>query len=101
MRVVLSTCPAAEAERIAKALVLKGAACVNIVPGVRSVYLWKGQLQDESETMLVIKASAERLPMLEALLGEVHPYDLPEWVVLQPDETHTSEAYRAWVRDPA
>lgn len=101
MRVVLCTCPPAEAERIARGLVERGAACVNVLPGVRSFYAWAGALQADDESLLVIKAAVERLPALQAALKELHPYELPEWVVLPVDEALTSEAYRAWVRGKA
>jgi periplasmic divalent cation tolerance protein len=99
MRVILCTCPPAEAERIARALVEAGAACVNILPGVRSFYRWKGELQDDSESLLLIKADAGIVGALEQRLKGVHPYELPEWVVLTPDEALTSEPYRRWVSE--
>lgn len=98
MRVVLCSCPPAAAERIARGLVERGAACVNVVPGLTSFYSWEGALEREEESLLVIKAAVERLPGLQASLEELHPYELPEWVVLAPDEELTSAAYRAWVR---
>jgi periplasmic divalent cation tolerance protein len=100
MRVVLCTCPPADAERIARGLVERGAACVNIVPGVRSIYRWKGQVCDDAESLLVVKAAQGRVSELQEALKALHPYELPEWVVLSPDEWLTSAAYRAWVRDP-
>lgn len=100
MRVVLCTCPPADAERIAHALLDAGAACVNVLPTVRSFYRWEGKLCDDAETLLVIKAATERVASLEAALKEAHPYELPEWVVLTTDEALTSAAYRDWVRDP-
>ncbi len=98
MRVVLCTCPPAEAGRIAHALVEAGAACVNIVPGLTSVYRWQGTVHEDAEALLIIKAAAERVDALREQLRTVHPYALPEWVVLTPDEALTSSAYRAWVR---
>jgi periplasmic divalent cation tolerance protein len=98
MRVVLCTCPPAEAERIAKGLVEKGAACVNIVAGVRSIYRWEGRIHDDAESLLVVKAAVEVVPSLQEALAGLHPYALPEWVVLGTDEVLTSAAYRAWVR---
>jgi len=100
MRVILCTCPPADAERIARAIVEAGAACVNILPAVRSIYRWQGKLCDDAESLLVIKAAAERVSALEQTLRRVHPYELPEWVVLSPDEALTSAAYRDWVRAP-
>lgn len=98
MRVILCTCPPAEAGRLARDLVERGAGCVNVLPAVRSVYRWKGELVDDEESLLVIKAATERVPDLERALSTLHPYELPEWVVLGTDEALTSERYRAWVR---
>ena len=98
MRVILCTCPPAEAERIARGLVERGAACVNVVGPVRSIYTWKGEICDDSESLLVIKAASERVEALRLSLADLHPYELPEWVVLDVDREHTSAAYAAWVR---
>ena len=100
MRVILCTCPPDDAERIARGLVEAGAACVNILPGVRSLYWWKGQLCDDTESLLLIKAAIEKVEALRGALRGLHPYELPEWVVLDPDNALTSEAYRKWVREP-
>jgi periplasmic divalent cation tolerance protein len=99
MRVVLCTCPPDAAERIARALVEAGAACVNILPAVRSIYRWKGQICDEGESLLVIKVASEQVPAVEQKMRATHPYELPEWVVLPTDELLTSREYRSWVRD--
>jgi periplasmic divalent cation tolerance protein len=82
--VVLSTAPSAEeAERIATALVDRRlAACVNLVPGVVSIYRWQGARQRESEVLLLIKTRSEKLPALKEALTELHPYDVPEAVAL-------------------
>jgi periplasmic divalent cation tolerance protein len=98
MRVVLCTCPPDRAEAIARGLVERGAACVNIVPAVRSIYRWQGAIHDDAEALLVVKAAADRVETLRAALGELHPYELPEWVVLTPDAGLTSAAYAAWVQ---
>jgi periplasmic divalent cation tolerance protein len=100
MRVVLCTCPPADAERIARHLLAQGASCVNVLPAVRSLYVWKGEVCDDAEALLVVKAAAERVEALCASLVGVHPYELPEWVVLDADPL-TSPEYRAWVRDAA
>jgi periplasmic divalent cation tolerance protein len=97
MRVVLCTCPPADSERIARALVEAGAACVNILPAIRSIYRWKGKVEDDGEALLVIKAAADQVGALEVVMRGVHPYELPEWVVLTPDLSATSAAYQAWV----
>ena len=97
MRVALCTCPEPDAARIARALVERGAACVNALPGVRSTYRWKGEVHEDAETLLVVKADDDVVDTLREALGEVHPYELPEWVVLDVDGARTSDAYRRWV----
>ena len=96
-RVVLSTAPEGErAVDLARTLVRERvAACVNIVPGLTSVYAWKGAVEEEREALLVIKTSAERLPDLEALLKRIHGYDVPELVALEP--AHVEPRYLAWL----
>jgi periplasmic divalent cation tolerance protein len=100
MKVIFSTCPPSEAGRLARLLVEAGAACVNIVPGLTSVYVWEGAVQEEGESLLVVKASVERVAALFDVLKAAHPYTLPEWVVLDTDAALTSAAYREWVRSP-
>ena len=94
----LSTCPdEATAQQIAESLVNERlATCVNRLPGVQSTYVWNGQLQNDSEILLVIKSTAARIPELEARLKALHPYELPELVVLPV--TGGNEAYLGWVR---
>lgn len=83
-QIVLSTCPdAATARTIATALVERGlAACVNIVPGVESVYRWQGKVEQGSELLLLIKSRADAYATLEQAILELHPYELPEIVAL-------------------
>ena len=96
--VALSTCPdAATARRLAEALVAERlATCVNRIEGVRSTYVWKDEIQDESEVLLMIKTTEGRLGELEARLKALHPYELPECVVLPV--TGGNERYLEWVR---
>ncbi len=95
--IALSTVGSAEdADRLARALVERGlAACVNVVPGVVSHYRWKGALCRDEERLLVIKTRAERMGPLRAAIAELHPYELPELVVLRI--SGGSEAYLAWL----
>jgi periplasmic divalent cation tolerance protein len=86
----------ADAERLARALVERRlAACVNVVPRVVSHYRWKGALQRDEERLLVVKTRAERVGALRAALVELHPYELPELVVLQVAAGHAP--YLAWL----
>jgi len=82
--VVLSTCSGEEeAERIARVLVEgRLAACVNIVPGVRSVYRWQGAVESAGEWLLVIKSSRERFDELRAALEKAHSYEVPEVIAM-------------------
>ena len=82
-RVVLVTAPPRRAPALARALVRRRlAACVNLVPGVRSVYRWKGRVEEARETLLVAKTSAARVPALLAAIAELHPYEVPEGIAL-------------------
>jgi periplasmic divalent cation tolerance protein len=87
-----------DAARIAHALVEhRVAACVNVVPGVRSVYRWQDAVQDDREFLLVVKTTRERQAALTAAIGELHGYDVPEIVAL--DATYVAPAYARWLRD--
>ncbi|KLJ02413.1 divalent-cation tolerance protein CutA [Luteimonas sp. FCS-9] len=104
--VCLSTCPDdASAQRLAQALVEdRLAACVNIVPGVRSVYRWDGRVHAEAETLLVIKTTDACLAALTARLPTLHPYDVPELVALPvagglADYLHWIDAETGTARD--
>jgi periplasmic divalent cation tolerance protein len=96
--VALTTAPSPEvAGALGRLLVDEQlAACVNLVPGVRSIYRWQGQVHDEAEILCVIKTRAELVPRLRARLLEAHPYDVPELIVLAADDG--SPEYLAWVR---
>lgn len=95
--VVLMTAPdAAAAERIARALVDERlAACVNIVPEVRSVYRWEGKVEESREVMLVAKTRQSLFGRLEARVRELHPYDVPEIVSIPL--TDGSRPYLSWL----
>jgi periplasmic divalent cation tolerance protein len=97
--IVLTTLGAdADAAALGRTLVDERlAACVNVLPVMTSIYRWHGQVEQEREQQLVIKTAGDRLPALEARLRELHPYELPEFVVLTA--AGGSDAYLAWVRD--
>lgn len=82
--VVLTSCAAeADAERLARALVAgRLAACVNVVPGVRSFYHWKGQIESGEECLLIVKTSRDLFPALRAEMEKLHPYEVPELLAL-------------------
>jgi periplasmic divalent cation tolerance protein len=94
---VYCTCPDPDtALRIAKALVDQQlAACVNVVPGLISVYRWQGQMETAQEVLLLIKTRQAVYPELEAALLALHPYELPE-IIAVPIEAGLP-AYLSWI----
>jgi periplasmic divalent cation tolerance protein len=97
-RVVLVAVPPRRARALARALVSRRlAACASLVPGVRSVYRWKGRVEEARETLLVIKTAAPRVPALLAAVAELHPYEVPEALAL-PVASGLAP-YLAWLRD--
>jgi periplasmic divalent cation tolerance protein len=95
--VILSTCSSEEeAATIARQLVeRRSAACVQIVPGLRSFYRWKDEIQDDAECLLIIKSRRDIYPLLEAQLRKLHSYEIPEIVALQIVEG--ADAYLRWI----
>lgn len=93
----ISNCPTEELARaIARALVEeKLAACVNYLPRMRSIYHWQGKIQEDDEFLLMIKTMHSKLERLEAKIKEMHPYELPEFVVVPI--TSGSEDYLSWI----
>ncbi len=91
------TCPnEVVAEAIADTLVgEKLAACVNLLPGIRSIYAWQGEIQRDAEVMLLIKTSTARFVALTHRLPELHPYDLPEIIAIPV--SHGLPPYLEWV----
>lgn len=91
------TCPdPATADRIANTLVAEHlAACVNVLPGVRSVYRWQGAVEHADEVLLVIKTAADRLEALTARITSLHPAELPELIAVEA--VGGLPAYLSWV----
>jgi periplasmic divalent cation tolerance protein len=96
-QIVLSTCGDREtAERIAHRLVEQHlAACVNILPGVQSVYRWRGAVESESEILMLIKTKAALIQEVQSTIAGLHSYEIPEFLVLPI--SGGSEAYMAWL----
>ena len=95
---VLTTVPDDErADTLARALVEERlAACVSVQAPMRSTYQWKGTIESSLERQVVIKTVRARVPALAARLADLHPYELPEVLVLEADG---GEAYLRWLRD--
>ncbi|MCP4501694.1 MAG: divalent-cation tolerance protein CutA [Deltaproteobacteria bacterium] len=98
VKLLLCTVPTTEvAKEISQALLRKKlCACINVIPGVRSFYQWEGTMHDEQEVLLVVKSTGLRSDELCNSFVELHPYDVPEVLVL--DVESGSEAYLKWVR---
>lgn len=100
LHIVLTTCPDSDtASRIGQALVEEGlAACVNVLAPMRSIYRWKGRIEDGSEQLLIIKSAVAHFPALMDRVRALHPYELPELIAVPiadglPD-------YLAWLHHP-
>lgn len=97
--VVMITVPSGEVgERIATVLVEERlAACVNIIPGIRSIFSWEGRTQEERELLLLVKTQAGKVSDLETRVRDTHPYSVPEILALPAVAGY--EPYLAWVAD--
>lgn len=97
--ITLTTCSdLADARLLAtKLLEMKLAACINIIPGILSLFEWKGVLEEAQEHLLIIKSLASRQIELHAGIKAEHPYECPEIVTLSVDRT--SETYLSWLTD--
>ncbi len=82
--VVFSTASSAEeAEKIARSLVEQRlAACVNVVPGLRSYYRWQGKIEDSAEFLLIIKSTRKQFEALRTMLEKLHSYEVPEVIAM-------------------
>jgi periplasmic divalent cation tolerance protein len=95
---VLTTLAAdADAPAFARTLVEEQlAACVNVLPAMTSIYRWKGRVDQEREQQLLIKTAADKVEALAARLRQLHPYELPEFIIL---DAEASTAYAEWIDD--
>ena len=97
LAVVLSTFESEEqAGEVARRLVEERLiACGNILPGMTSIYRWRGEIEKAGEVLLLMKTRAELVSALRARIGELHPYEVPEVLALSVDEV--ADAYGRWV----
>ena len=94
--VVTTTANVEEAERIARRLVEKRlAACVNIVPKIRSVYRWQGRVEVDREALLLVKTTAKRIEKIKKRIRKLHSYEVPEILVF--DIADGDDAYLQWL----
>ncbi len=97
--VVLCSVPDSDTGKELAGLLLANrlAACCNIIPGICSIYFWEGAVQEDSESLMVIKTSRKRYPALEKLLLREHPYDTPE-IIACAIETGAHK-YLQWINE--
>ena len=97
VRVLLCTAPPDKATALARTILERRlAACVNVLPGARSLYWWEGEIRDEAESLLVIKTTVGKVAELTAALPDLHPYDVPELLSLPVEDG--LPPYLAWLR---
>jgi periplasmic divalent cation tolerance protein len=98
-KIVLSTCGDREsAERIARRLVEQQlAACVNILPGVQSIYRWQGAIASDPEVLMLIKTGADLVQEVQSAITSLHSYEIPEFLVLPV--SGGSDAYLGWLEE--
>ena len=95
--VLCTTSNIKEAQNIAKLLVEeKLAACVNILPGIQSIYIWENKIHNDNECLMLIKTTLKALPSLKIKIQEIHSYSIPEIIAI--DITEGSEKYLNWVK---
>jgi periplasmic divalent cation tolerance protein len=101
VRVVLMTAPDGETgERLGRTLVEERlATCVNVLPGLASIYWWEGRIERASEVLLILKTVEARVSALRERAVELHPYEVPEVLVLEVGSGHVP--YLDWVRREA
>ena len=97
--VVLCTFPDAEKAREVGTVLVAArlAACVNLLPGIESIYRWQGAVERAGEVLAVFKTTTAAWPAFEQRLLELHPYDVPEIVALRPEQV--TESYARWVME--
>ena len=95
--VVLTTVPTgSKGEEIGRTLVEERlAACVNVLAPMTSIYRWRGAVERESEQQMIIKTTRGRVPAVQSRLAALHPYELPEFLVLAVADS--SSAYFEWI----
>ena len=97
-RLAVCTAPDSVTESLVRTLVEERlVACGNIVPGVRSIYRWQGAVEESAEALIIFKTTAEAWPQLKERLAQLHPYDVPELLLVTIDDGYAP--YLNWVEE--
>jgi periplasmic divalent cation tolerance protein len=98
LRIIFATCSAGEAEPLAERLLAERLiGCANLVPGARSLYHWQGELCRDEEVVMLMETTAQLADAAVRRLGELHSYDVPKIITLEP--AACEPAYRAWLNE--
>jgi len=99
VRLILTTfADEAAAESVVRSLLEERLiACGTLIPGARSLYHWKGVIEDSSEVQVLLKTSGEQASLCMARLEQLHPYEVPEIMELEPNAV--SVPYAQWIRE--
>lgn len=100
MRLVIVTAPKEFAPKLGTQIVEEHlAACVNIIPKIRSIYIWGKRVVDEDEAMMLFKTTENRVNALTKRIKELHDYEVPEIISVDIQENEGNPSYLDWVRD--
>jgi len=96
-QIILCTCPNKKtAEDLASLLIKqKLAACINIIPGITSVYEWQGKIETSQEHLMLIKSHTNKYEAIESTIKTIHPYELPEIIAVPIERGHPD--YLQWI----
>ena len=96
-RLIFCTAPADAAPDLARALLeARLIGCANLIPAVRSLYWWQGEIQDDAEVVMLMETPTERVDEAVAALARAHPYEVPKLVVIEPSAIN--QPYLEWLR---
>jgi len=96
--ILVSASSQSEAEKIAKELVCtRLAACVSIIPNMRSIYTWEGKIEDSEEYLMIIKTRGELFEQVKEAIQRLHSYKIPEIISLPI--THALDDYVRWINE--
>ena len=91
------TCPSGKGQELAQTVVEERlVACVNILPAIRSIYLWQGKVENEAEELLVLKTHKDKWGAFEKRMKEIHPYDVPEIICFRIEDGYAP--YLDWLK---
>lgn len=97
LRLLICTAPADLAPTVARTLLeAKLIGCANLIPGVRSLYWWEGEIEDDAEVVMLMECTTEDVSRAVAELERVHPYKVPKILVIAPDSVNPP--YLEWLR---